>query len=191
VKVSSEITDALKPFVHQRAIAPYLIDVGHPRPRSVYVEAATCKTGFAAARHVMLVHRVEAVAAVIEDGRVQYAARWLCGNGTTDAVIVAEAAGHGGLCERCIRRSERFPALYRFFDADGRLLYIGATVDVSARREQHQASAPWWPEVSEMRVERYEDISAARAAEVRAIRTEHPTYNKLLRRAAGSSRRAS
>jgi len=38
--------------------------------------------------------------------------------------------------------------VYRFFDAEGVLLYVGSTGNVWYRIGQHAAERPWWPEVA-------------------------------------------
>lgn len=67
-------------------------------------------------------------------------------------------------------------ALYRFFDADGALLYVGITADLEQRWSSHQRK-PWWPDVAEKTVEWYATRPVALAAELEAIRSEAPRYN--------------
>lgn len=74
------------------------------------------------------------------------------------------------------RRRQR-TALYRFFDAEGRLLYVGIAVDFEVRREQHQKKAKWWPDQVRYEVEWLPDRASALAAELRAIQTEGPLHN--------------
>lgn len=71
-------------------------------------------------------------------------------------------------------------ALYRYFDVDGRLLYVGITEDPLARHNAHKATAAWWSSVDHART-RYEwftDREDARRAELSTIRSEHPIWNK-------------
>lgn len=72
--------------------------------------------------------------------------------------------------------SER-TALYRYLDAAGRPLYIGITGDVKQRRESH-AYQPWHREAASYVVEWHATLSEAADAEVRAIKSEQPTYNR-------------
>jgi hypothetical protein len=67
-------------------------------------------------------------------------------------------------------------AVYRFFDAAGRLLYVGITMDRDVRWSAHK-SKPWWPEVTRKTVAWYETEREARKAERQAIASENPVYN--------------
>jgi hypothetical protein len=67
--------------------------------------------------------------------------------------------------------------LYRFYDHDGRLLYVGISFSAVARASQHRAEKPWWPDVANMTVEHLPSRAAAMAAELAAIRTEKPIHN--------------
>ena len=66
--------------------------------------------------------------------------------------------------------------LYRFYDAEGRLLYIGRSVQVLGRLESHKYTKDWWPTVARMDIEK---VSAKQAsdAELSAIARECPLYN--------------
>jgi predicted GIY-YIG superfamily endonuclease len=74
-------------------------------------------------------------------------------------------------------RSRVRTALYRFYAADGALLYIGITVNPKARDYQHAAKSPWWPESARKDICWYETWPAAELAERAAIRAERPRYN--------------
>lgn len=67
--------------------------------------------------------------------------------------------------------------LYRFFDAEGVLLYIGRTNDLRRRFDGHSRAQPWWDEVVRSTVETLPDLPALKAAEKQAILDEHPKYN--------------
>lgn len=68
-------------------------------------------------------------------------------------------------------------ALYRFFDVNGRLLYIGITEQVGRRWDAHMRLKSWWPEVHRQTVEWHDSRAAAAAAEVAAITEERPRHN--------------
>jgi predicted GIY-YIG superfamily endonuclease len=68
-------------------------------------------------------------------------------------------------------------ALYRFFAADGSLLYVGITCDVGGRWKQHSKDKPWWTEVVGCTLEHFDDRVSVLAAEQAAIQTERPRYN--------------
>jgi predicted GIY-YIG superfamily endonuclease len=68
-------------------------------------------------------------------------------------------------------------ALYRFYAADGSLLYVGVTNNMKARLGQHAADKPWWPQVARKTVGWHATRAEALAAESAAIKTEHPAHN--------------
>ncbi len=70
-------------------------------------------------------------------------------------------------------------ALYRLYAGGGALLYVGITVNVEQRWTEHERAKPWWPQVTEKRVEWFENRPAALAAELQAIKTEHPIHNVI------------
>jgi len=71
-------------------------------------------------------------------------------------------------------------ALYRHFDANGSLLYVGRTADFSVRTAEHQRIADWWPLVRCTSID-WMDADAAVAAETLAIQTERPSHNDIHR----------
>lgn len=68
-------------------------------------------------------------------------------------------------------------ALYRFYDIDGRLLYIGISLNPGSRWKQHRDDKPWWHDVAQVTVERLPSRQVALAAEQAAIVAERPRYN--------------
>jgi len=68
-------------------------------------------------------------------------------------------------------------ALYRLFDAEGVLLYIGITRHPGVRWKQHQDDKSWWPLVAEKRIEWWDTRLSAGQAEQRAIQEESPLHN--------------
>lgn len=67
-------------------------------------------------------------------------------------------------------------ALYRHFDEDNALLYVGISRSVTARLAQHSQS-PWDHLIRRIDVEHYETREEAEAAEKLAIKTEKPIHN--------------
>lgn len=68
--------------------------------------------------------------------------------------------------------------LYRFYDADGTLLYIGISKSAIARMAQHADDKSWWHDVARMEVERIAGQRRnAEQAERHAIATEKPKHN--------------
>lgn len=68
--------------------------------------------------------------------------------------------------------------LYRFYDEDGVLLYVGVTNSIENRFRWHAANQPWWPEVADCRPAFYPNRASVERAEYDAIRYERPRYNR-------------
>lgn len=67
--------------------------------------------------------------------------------------------------------------LYRFFDANDTLLYIGITNNPPARFRQHRGDKSWWDSVANIKIETRESRADLHLAERNAIVTESPKYN--------------
>jgi hypothetical protein len=67
-------------------------------------------------------------------------------------------------------------SLYRHFDEDGVLLYVGIAVDPVRRLSGHRHSH-WYDKIDTIRIEHCPTHEAALAAELEAIRTEKPVHN--------------
>lgn len=67
--------------------------------------------------------------------------------------------------------------LYRVFAEDGALLYVGATVNSAARLNQHR-ERHWWREAATVRLEHFDTVEAAHVAEMEAIKSEAPRFNR-------------
>lgn len=67
--------------------------------------------------------------------------------------------------------------LYRHFNTEGRLLYVGISRDASKRLAQHRAHAPWFDEIATVDVTAFETREKAAEAERRAIQKERPVHN--------------
>jgi predicted GIY-YIG superfamily endonuclease len=67
-------------------------------------------------------------------------------------------------------------ALYRLYDADEQLLYIGITYDPLKRLEQH-SRREWWPLVEIAKVQWFDNRARAATAERDAIKAEDPKHN--------------
>jgi hypothetical protein len=69
--------------------------------------------------------------------------------------------------------------LYRFFDADGELLYIGKSVNVWSRFTSHRSGSAFYPEATKVTLQRgFKTEDRLSEAEISAIRAERPRYNK-------------
>jgi hypothetical protein len=73
--------------------------------------------------------------------------------------------------------TETRTALYRFFDADMNLLYVGITDDPWRRQRQHFRQKPWWPRAKHWTVTWHDTEPEARSAELKAIKGEAPRFN--------------
>lgn len=71
---------------------------------------------------------------------------------------------------------DRPTAVYRFFDASDRLLYVGITYDTVARWKGH-AKKPWWPDAVRRETVWFPTRTEAMIEESRAIRFENPVHN--------------
>lgn len=68
-------------------------------------------------------------------------------------------------------------AVYRHFDEDGLLLYVGCTSDPDNRARTHQRNAVWSLWAVDQTVEWYDSRLDGEAAETAAIESEQPIFN--------------
>ncbi len=68
--------------------------------------------------------------------------------------------------------------VYRLFDNDDALLYVGCSKAPQTRLSFHQQRKQWGVEIDEMTQDPYDDRIQALAAERAAIATELPRYNR-------------
>jgi hypothetical protein len=76
-------------------------------------------------------------------------------------------------------------AVYRFFDAENQLLYLGITHDLEKRWGAHERSQPWWLDVVRRQVAWYDTRKEAEHVEVAATATERPRYDRSGKRTDG------
>lgn len=69
-------------------------------------------------------------------------------------------------------------ALYRHFNVDGELLYIGISLSAVGRLKQHMADKGWAGDIASVHIEHYPTRKAALDAEREAIISEKPLWNK-------------
>lgn len=67
-------------------------------------------------------------------------------------------------------------ALYRHFDADHSLLYVGISLNAISRLEQHKA-ASWSGDIASVEIEYFQTRQEAADAERQAIKAERPRWN--------------
>jgi|ERR1700694_5860140 len=68
--------------------------------------------------------------------------------------------------------------LYRHFDKDGQLLYVGRSISALCRLLQH-GRAPWIDEISFIEIDKFTSSDELARAEAIAIATENPIYNRV------------
>lgn len=68
-------------------------------------------------------------------------------------------------------------SLYRHFDADGKLLYVGVSLSSVKRLMEHRSSSHWFPDISTVTIEKFPSREEVLQAERRAILEENPIHN--------------
>jgi predicted GIY-YIG superfamily endonuclease len=68
--------------------------------------------------------------------------------------------------------------VYRFFDSQDNLLYVGCTDNWRRRFREHKKSTWWAFKIKRDTIEEFPDEETARRAELTAIGNETPIYNK-------------
>ena len=69
-------------------------------------------------------------------------------------------------------------ALYRYFDAEQVLLYVGISGELAVREQAHVDRSEWMNFAASSTIERHETPEEVRGAESEAIKAEHPIFNK-------------
>jgi transcriptional regulator with XRE-family HTH domain len=72
---------------------------------------------------------------------------------------------------------DSYTTLYRMYDSDGQLLYVGIAPLITVRMGEHRRTARWFRDVTRIDIEHYDTRQSAIDAESQAIRTENPRYN--------------
>lgn len=70
-------------------------------------------------------------------------------------------------------------ALYRLYDCDDQLLYVGIAYHPPKRFAEHEGDKPWWPQVARRDIEWIASRAEAEGAERCAIAAEAPRYNGI------------
>jgi excinuclease UvrABC nuclease subunit len=67
--------------------------------------------------------------------------------------------------------------VYRLYDAERNLLYVGCTANVKRRFQHHSTQRAWWPDVAEVETETFASVSEAAEAERAYIVALDPRHN--------------
>jgi hypothetical protein len=69
--------------------------------------------------------------------------------------------------------------VYRLYDKNGGLLYIGSSINLSQRLRSHQRYEKWGAEIASVRVQPYPNQSKARDEEKAQIWLLNPLHNRM------------
>lgn len=78
--------------------------------------------------------------------------------------------------------------VYRCYDVEGRLLYVGITILVTNRLARHQKDKVWWREAVRVELKHFDTRREAELDELHAIAHERPRWNLAQSNAAGPAR---
>lgn len=95
-----------------------------------------------------------------------------------DEERIAERRAHKAQL-RAVRRAEiaEITVLYRYWDAEDLLLYVGITGHLPGRSNTHRSNSAWMDFAARATFTRYPSRDAARTAELAAIAAEKPVFN--------------
>ena len=69
--------------------------------------------------------------------------------------------------------------LYRHFDTDGKLLYVGISINAAmSRLATHRTNSEWFDQIAAVSIERFDSKEKALGAERLAIKSERPAFNR-------------
>jgi len=68
-------------------------------------------------------------------------------------------------------------SLYRHYDYNSKLLYVGISLNALNRLNQHENNSEWYYQISRVEIEHYATLADALKAEKAAITNELPIYN--------------
>lgn len=78
--------------------------------------------------------------------------------------------------------NQKFHYLYRHFDKDGNLLYVGISISYFVRLSQHKNGSFWFSDIATSTIEKFNSRHDAEKAEIFAISSEHPLHNVVYNR---------
>lgn len=104
---------------------------------------------------------------------------WVGRESNSRCLIVGDSVSISGnsQCSRHGNNNGSLHCLYRFFDCENQLLYVGITADPGSRIKNHISQKGWWLEVASTTYTHFQSREQLKAAEIMAIRSEMPKYN--------------
>ena len=95
------------------------------------------------------------------------------------ATVIAWAEANPHELRRQPRPIMHIPtSLYRHFDREDRLLYVGVSMSFLHRQVAHRRTKAWFDQIAKITVEHFPSRTEALAAERKAIKSEGPMYNR-------------
>ena len=85
--------------------------------------------------------------------------------------------------------NNRPTSLYRFFDSNDQLIYVGITSRHAERWDEHGKNSAWWLHVDHATISHFQSRTDALHAEAEAIENEKPLYNVSRSKVNSQSRR--
>jgi hypothetical protein len=86
-------------------------------------------------------------------------------------------AGKGKSVNTSVRHSKVNHNLYRHYDSEGNLLYVGISIYAITRLYQHSIASLWFKQITRIEIQHYPDRDSVLKAEREAIVKEKPQYN--------------
>lgn len=71
----------------------------------------------------------------------------------------------------------KFNSIYKHYNTNGELLYVGASQNPFARLKSHELCSSWAADISLVYIERFDSLDDALSAEKQAIQSEGPKFN--------------
>lgn len=79
-------------------------------------------------------------------------------------------------------RTNLTTTLYRHYDKENLLLYVGISSAPLTRQQNHAETSPWWEQITLITLEHFASRQEALRAEKLAIIKEKPLFNTMLSR---------
>lgn len=109
---------------------------------------------------------------VLEENAPSLLAVWSCNNSR------GRHREDGARMQDCTTPPQAQASVYRYYDRDGTLLYVGVTKRGQIRNCEHASFKEWWPYVSTQEVEHFPTYQMALSEEKALICERRPPFNK-------------